>query len=534
MDFHHALRDAPVAIERLRGDAEVNGLVRRQPLIRREKRLQRSVADIHRARRRARLARRIRHVRGDAVSENRLVLFRNRRIGLRRELDIEAAVIARHRRSVRDFLRVEIRHWAPPETAAPPIRQPHIARHAPAHLRSVDGRARVSCRLARHAHLLAELRGRLRRFERDLEFRAFVFLDVERRLPARLGAGANHHPSHQAVARRGEAAAKRSIVVRLVLGLRDFLSVHVGENDRHRLPAENVVFIRVAVGSDADAFVLNRLPRAVERAVGEEDGLRSNVGTLVLAVGVQRIVRRELLLLESRQRVPAFVPPKLGGEESVAVGFDGRLPGEKAGVLCAELHLCTLNRFAAACVEHEALCLCIAAVCAHHEREVAHPHAGKLHDVVLLAEVRLRAGDERVVAGLHVQRRGDVLAALAVVGRRGQLHLPRALGLQAEQALRVVIVPIAAHLGGPVEFHEAEMQRGEIAVARGDDRPRCVPDAIRLDGERLRLDLLREVIAELPADARRERARTLLRNRVSLRRVGLHHLRCPLRPSPRG
>ena len=54
---------------------------------------------------------------------------------------------------------------------------------------------------------------------------------------------------------------------------RDLLAVRIGEDDGQALATEQLVIILLRVHAQADAFVLNRLAGAIERAVGEEDRL---------------------------------------------------------------------------------------------------------------------------------------------------------------------------------------------------------------------------------------------------------------------
>ena len=51
----------------------------------------------------------------------------------------------------------------------------------------------------------------------------------------------------------------------------------------------------IAVRGNADPFVLNRLPRPVERAVGEKDRLRRDIRPRIALVNVVVVARAELL-----------------------------------------------------------------------------------------------------------------------------------------------------------------------------------------------------------------------------------------------
>ena len=140
----------------------------------------------------------------------------------------------------------------------------------------MQGISEANERLARQRNLLIEFGGGFRRIERDMEFRAFVFLDVNRARSGGTGRRVNLHPSHHAVPRRGETAAERAVVVAAMLLARDFLAVRVGKNDGELLTGEDLVIILFLVHTQADAFVLYRLARTINRPVGEED---AHIGT---------------------------------------------------------------------------------------------------------------------------------------------------------------------------------------------------------------------------------------------------------------
>ena len=318
-------------------------------------------------------------------------------------------------------------------------------------------------------------------------------------------------------------------------GLRDFLPVHVEERNGHRLPGEHLVVVFPAVGAEADAFVLDRLPRTVERAVGEKDCLRFHVALRLARAEGERVPRDELLALEARLHHHARIPLSRFGKLPEGIR-PRRHParGKSIVALGPQPHLRALDGFARAGIEHEAPDVGIVLAGAQHEREVAHPDLRVGHDIVLFAEVRLRAGDERVIARHQILRHREFLHALAEVRRRGQRDFPRALRLHAGQALLQIVVPLrAAQFLRPVEPDEAEMQCGQIAVAHGDGRPRHIPHALGLDAERLRFDLLQEITAELPAEALRKCLRALLRDGVRFRRFFLRELRGPIEPRPR-
>src|SRR5262249_355950 len=139
--------------------------------------------------------------------------------------------------------------------------------------RAIDGRAGVTLGLALERDAVVEPGGDFGRIECDLEFRAFVFLDVERSLAVLSAADADAIPSPQSVARRGKARVERTVVVALMLGLGDLLAVGIGENNRDRAAGEHLVVVFLLIDAQGDAFVVDGLARAIESAVGEEDGV---------------------------------------------------------------------------------------------------------------------------------------------------------------------------------------------------------------------------------------------------------------------
>ena len=374
VDFQSPQRRLAVAVERLRGNFHLHRIPVRLPFLRGERRLQRRVARVHTALARTRLARRVRHVGMDRVVKSRLVLFRHGGIGLRIEIDHESSIRLRHGRAVRDLLRALRRHGPPPETRAPPARKTHLAHHAILHLRIADCRARVGGRLTGHRDFRVQLRRLLRCIHRHLEFRPLVFLHVESSTAVRLALGADHHVPREPVARRSEAAAERSIVVRLVLRPRDFLPVYVLKNHRERLPAERLVVVLVPIRADADPLVLDRLPRTIQRAVREESRLRMHIGLTVLAVIRIRVARSKLLILMRHVDERPAPLRCLAGEASVRIRLRLRPCTEFPIVLLhPELDVRALDRIARIRLQREALDLFIAPLPAHHERKIAHP-----------------------------------------------------------------------------------------------------------------------------------------------------------------
>ena len=126
-------------------------------------------------------------------------------------------------------------------------------------------------------------------------------------------------------------------------------------------------------------------------------------------------------------------------------------------------------------------------------------------------EVGPRAGDEPVIARLQALGGGNLLNPLAEVGRRRQVGGPLQLRLLRQQGLPLRVgqptaekLPLLEPLQ-PIFADGAEMDLRDVAIADLDRRPRLVPHPLDDDADRLCLDLLDEVVAELSAGALGER-----------------------------
>ena len=342
---------------------------------------------------------------------------------------------------MRDFLRSLRRHRTPPKTTPPPIRKTHLPHHAVAHLRTTDGRTCVSRRLALDAHLFAQLTRHLRRFHRHLKFRALVFLHAHARHSVRRARRANTHLPHEPVARCGEAAAERTVVIRLVHRLRDFLPVHIAENHRHVLPAEHLVVVIVTVGGNADALVANRLPWPIKRAVGEKDRLRLHSALPVLTPELKALICREALVFEGHQCKHRPIMCGLRRKQTIRIRLH-RLPGTERAIVprYPKLHIRTLDWLSGICIQHKALRLSSTLLRAHHDGEIAHPKVRKSGDVIIVAEVRIVTRNQKVEARFQIFGPLNFLHALAEIRRRRQLRRPCLLRLRREQRPALVVV----------------------------------------------------------------------------------------------
>ena len=139
---------------------------------------------------------------------------------------------------------------------------------------------------------------------------------------------------------------------------------------------------------------------------------------------------------------------------------------------------------------------------ADHHLQGADPNGRVVRAIVLLGKRGRRAGDEKIKTRLHVVGHGETLRALLVVGGRRQGVPPRFDRLALEQCPPILLSRQAELFFAqfvPVGRHEPEVRPGDVAVRDGKLRPRRVPDRLRLDGNRLGLNLRDEVVATVPA-----------------------------------
>ncbi len=504
VDFHVALGERGFAIERAGRDAQVGGLGFHEPLGGGERGGEGGVADIDRAVGGARLAARIGDIRVDAEDEGRLVFLRNRQIGLGWELDDEGAVVLGRGGAAGDFLARGVARRTPVKPA-PPHGPAHVADDAVFHLRAVDGRAGVARGGAGERDGFIELRGGFGCGEGDLEFRAFVFLDLHARGAVGAVLHEEPHRAHEAVARRGEAAGERAVVVAARFLAGDFLAVGIGENHGKRLAGEGLVIVTLLIDGEADALVLHELAGPVERAVGEENGLR--VWTR-RATRIRVDVLRRADLTALMHGLEEIAATGLCGEGEEAVGVGGELRRGDAIALVGELpreDVGIFHGFARVGFEDEAFDLAVAR--AHDKGEVADPDVGVADHVVGIAELGIVARYEEIETRLELRGRGELLGALLVIGGGGELGGPFERGLFGEEFLALVVVQIfwtavaALEEDIPIVGNGAEIHGGDVAVVDGNLRPRRVPDALGIDLGGLGFDAGDEVLALLAANA---------------------------------
>src|SRR5262249_44365493 len=123
------------------------------------------------------------------------------------------------------------------------------------------------------------------RVERDLEFRAFVFLDIKSGLSVFAARDADAVGPGQPVAWRDKTAAERTVVIAAMLGPGHLLAVGIGENNFERAAGQHVVIVLVRIDPQSDSLILDGLAGAIEGAVGEEDGVVVGSG-FVPSIGI--------------------------------------------------------------------------------------------------------------------------------------------------------------------------------------------------------------------------------------------------------
>ena len=217
--------------------------------------------------------------------EHRLVLLRHVRGGTSDKGHGELAVGIRGGGAVRDFLSFRLRR-IPPAPPEPPDRIPHLAHHPVTDLGPANRGARVSLGGSLDLHVPVEF-GRLGGSRQlDFEFRTLVFLHIEERDAVVAFRITDPHLAHEPIARRGEAAAERTEVVRAMLLLLDLLTVRVFEDHRDRLVGLGLVVVALLIHRNADPFELDGLPRPIQRSIGEEDRLLVRLCFFEIPIGI--------------------------------------------------------------------------------------------------------------------------------------------------------------------------------------------------------------------------------------------------------
>ena len=128
--------------------------------------------------------------------------------------------------------------------------------------------------MAGEADQVVQLGRRFRRVERDLKLGTFIFFDAKLGDACHPPLGGNHHRAHQPIARSGEASGERTVIIGPQLLTRNFLMIDIPEHNAHLLAFERFVIVPGPIDPKADSVELDRLPRPVNRAIGEKNGRR--------------------------------------------------------------------------------------------------------------------------------------------------------------------------------------------------------------------------------------------------------------------
>ena len=409
IDLQDAFRHAPFAIQGLGPHPDRHRAVGLLPFVGGQRGGQGRVADRHLAVRRPRFAGAVRDIGGHSEGEPRLAVFVDRQVGLRGELDRERAAHVGHGGAVRDFLRL-VRLWRhPPATPNPPVRIADAAHDAPLHFRIIDRRACVGGGLALQGDFASQPRRFDRRVQRHLELRPFVLLHPHDSIAGR--ASFHHrdpHGAEQPVARGGEASADRTESIRRVNAPFNLLAIHVDQGYGQRLFGVRRVHVLLLVREDRHTLVLNGLSGTVNRAIGEKE--RANERLLESRLRIRPIA------LTGYQPAGAYLDINQGVgihdivQPEQAVGI--RRPGHAHEPWRTSPELPRANRgvgdrLTCPGIQDESFQESRAMEVANDNRQIAHPELGKADEVIRLAELRIRAGDQKVGAGLQVEVRGQ-------------------------------------------------------------------------------------------------------------------------------
>ena len=205
-----------------------------------------------------------------------LVAFRNGAIRLGNEVDGEGTVDFGGGPAVRYLLRLPDCRWhSPRKTTHKPNRPSDFARDAIADFGSVDGGSSVRSRFAGDTHIATQLGRFFRSVNTDLEFGAFIFLDTDDDLSNY--ASADRHLAGASIARYGETAAERSIVIRFQFEICNLLDVHIAKGNVYLASSSHDVFFDTWGRNKRYALEMNRLPWSINCPIGKKDMLHINI-----------------------------------------------------------------------------------------------------------------------------------------------------------------------------------------------------------------------------------------------------------------
>ena len=291
----------------------------------------------------------------------------------------------------------------PRKVPAAPKRQSHPPLDPPCHLRAGHGEPGVGRRLARHGHGLAEPHRVLGHRKVHLKLWPLVFLDAHGHAAIEaLRLGEQHPLARQRAGRNRKRAVKGAELIGGVLGLGNLAAIGIAKRDRGRALGDGVIVAAIVIERAGDPLVEDGLARAVDAAVGDEHD-RCAAALLILPPDVQRIGRHAVEFPgDRRRRDEEQFAPLFSVEFVATVGVGrGRAPLDEPGrihPLLADkcLHRRPGHRFARRDVNHVARASRSPPVGRRHDRQSRHPHERGLHDVVLVTETWIVAGDHPI------------------------------------------------------------------------------------------------------------------------------------------
>ena len=516
------LRGLPRSIQGLGCHHHFHRLRRRLPVPDGQLRLQRRVPRPHQGLARAGFPGGVRHIRRHVIGEHRLLLGGNRRIRPREERDLEGSVRPGGRRAVRQLLPA----GRPRPTAAKipaPHREGSLAPNVVGDPGPVHRRARVAQRMAGDRGLLAQFRPRRRGVQGGHEFRPLVFLHLHHGLPGRSDQDLDQHAARQPIPRRREAARERTKIIHRPLLALDLLAIAIMEHHRDLAAGQYGVVVLLRVQAQANALVLDRLARPVNGPVGEQDG--PILRTRPLGNGPDRLIPgRQFAALVRRPQHIAALRARAESKEPVRIRHHGRFGHAVALIVqMPRLHPRARQGFPGTRLQHQALQP--PGPRSQHQSQVAHPHVGIGHRMILPHEILARTGQQKIKARLDPGRHGQLQSVRRVVIGPGQRRGPgrhRLGGKQrplvgVAQVLRPAV--IALEIQFPIPRHQAKVHAPQVAVAHLDLRVRPVPHALRADVQILQLQSHQQVPAFRRPGARRRPLGPQLRPAMGLQEI---------------
>ena len=383
-------------------------------------------SDVHAAIARAGFSRAVDDVGMNGISESGLVLLGNGGIGLGRELDLEGTVCTGPGSTMRDFLGRRRRERSPPVVPTKPRRKSHLTHYAILDLGVVYGSSRIGHGRTSDLHLAVEHGGLGRGVHGYLKLGSLVLLDIHVGGTARGTSSLDlyAHPAHQAIPRSGKTAVERAVVIRTMLGPRNFLVVAVAKNDREVTIRDHLVIVVRLVDAIGNTLVSNGLSGTVEATVGKENGAFVRFWIIYPVIDVIIIGRGQGLPLVRGQNSEAGTIG-LQFEKAVCVGSCGsELDPAIISLSLPSAYGGSLNGFARNSIEDKSFNRPGSLAGTHDQGKVAHPEARITNAVFLVSELGVMTGEKKVGTGLEAFGSGNLFHPLLEVFGRRQIDGP--------------------------------------------------------------------------------------------------------------